>query len=351
MVATAALILGLATAASAAHLNLLPSWLTRIVGPGTVAPAREGARMPRLKARSGSPASSEKAPPPSPDQGVPPVEQMTAETSMAAGTADPMTAPSSPTKAREPSPTRKVAFVDRNERPSRSTSPRPSTVAMPSLVAPKPEITNPSPRAMVTNGPSQGAPSPWPAPTTAVPMPSPGSSVASISPNPAPERISPTAPQGQNKQGAAKYLTEAIRLSRVERSPATALRLLDSHDGELAKGGLGHEALILRVEALLALDRRAEVLRLLDGAFLTDVAASRALLVTRGELRAAAKRCSEGIGDFDLVLARSRQVDRRALTGRALCRKQLGDIAGARVDVQRLRQEFPSQPLPGELEK
>lgn len=91
------------------------------------------------------------------------------------------------------------------------------------------------------------------------------------------------------------------------------------------------------------------MLRLLDGTSLTDVAAARALLVTRGELRAAARRCAEGIGDFDLVLARARQTDRQALVGRARCRQQLGDVAGMRADIERLRREFPGQALPADL--
>ena len=204
----------------------------------------------------------------------------------------------------------------------------------------------------MTNGPAEFAPSLWPSPPVATaPSPSPVPSVANVVPVPAPDPTIPaaTSPKAQGRQGAGKYLTEAIHALRAERAPASALRLLDSHDGELSKGGFGHEALILRVESLLALGRHAEVLRLLDGTPLTDVTASRALLVTRGELRAAANRCAQGIGDFDLVLARSRQTDRQALIGRALCRKQLGDAAGMRADIERLRQEFPSQALPGEL--
>jgi hypothetical protein len=157
--------------------------------------------------------------------------------------------------------------------------------------------------------------------------------------------------QAPAQPGVARHLTEAIRLLRAEHSPRAALQLLADHDGELTKAGFEHEAMLLRVEALLALGRRGEVLRLLDGASLTDVAASRTLLVTRGQLRAAANRCSEGLGDFDLVLARSKQVDRQALIGRALCRKQLGDFAGMRADVQRMHDEFPNDVLPDELEK
>jgi hypothetical protein len=152
-----------------------------------------------------------------------------------------------------------------------------------------------------------------------------------------------------SRHGAGTYLAETTRLLRTEHAPAAALRTLDQHRAELAQAGFDHEALILRVEALLALNRRAEVLRFLDGAALADVAASRALLVTRGQLRAAAHRCADAMGDFELVLARSRQVDRQALEGRAICRKNLGDLDGSRADGQRLRNLFPNQPLPAEL--
>jgi hypothetical protein len=40
-----------------------------------------------------------------------------------------------------------------------------------------------------------------------------------------------------------------------------------------------------------------------------------------------------------------------AIGGRALCRKQLGDAAGARADIQRLRQELPTEALPSDLEQ
>jgi hypothetical protein len=138
---------------------------------------------------------------------------------------------------------------------------------------------------------------------------------------------------------------------RVERDAKTGLALLDRYKAELAQNALGHEALILRVEALLDLGRDSEVLRLLDGTALSEVAASHWLLVTRGRLRAAANRCADGVGDFDLVLAESQKPERQALFGRAICRKQLGDPAGARADLERYRREFPTDPRLGELER
>jgi hypothetical protein len=207
---------------------------------------------------------------------------------------------------------------------------------------------------MATQEPSEFAPDPWPSPpVVATPAPSPLPPVANLAKTLTPESTAsaatPHQPQAQGKAG--HYLIAAIRSLRVEHAPTSALRLLDSHDGELMKEGFGHEALILRVEALIALGRRAEVLRLLDGTSLTSVAAWQSLLVRRGELRAAANRCAEGIDDFGLVLERSHQTDRLALIGRALCRKQLGDIAGMHADVERLHKEFPGQALPGELGK
>jgi hypothetical protein len=157
--------------------------------------------------------------------------------------------------------------------------------------------------------------------------------------------------EGGGTQGTAKFLSEAIHALRVEHSPGTALFSLDRHATQLGKSAFAHEALLLRVEAMLALHREGEVLQILDGAALTDVAASRSLLVTRGELRAKANRCGDGLGDFDLVLAKSKQPDRQALFGRALCRKKLGDTVGAWADVERYRREFSTDPRLRDLEQ
>jgi hypothetical protein len=125
-------------------------------------------------------------------------------------------------------------------------------------------------------------------------------------------------------EGAAKHLAAAIRQLRVEQAPKAALATLDRHIAELSRNGLGHEVLLVRVEALLLLHRDKDVLRLLDGTSLTDVAAQRSLLLTRGELRAAAGRCGEALGDFEVVLAKSNPPDQRALQGRAACQGQHG---------------------------
>jgi hypothetical protein len=143
----------------------------------------------------------------------------------------------------------------------------------------------------------------------------------------------------------ASLLKEIVRALRVEHAPRRALALLDQHGGKLAGQAFAEESLLLRVEAMLALGERAAVLRLLDRTSLADLSVSSTLLITRGELRAAANRCAEGIGDFDLVLAESRRPPKPALLGRARCKQELGDLAGARADFDRYRREFPGDPL------
>jgi hypothetical protein len=145
---------------------------------------------------------------------------------------------------------------------------------------------------------------------------------------------------------AATYLKEIVRALRIDHSPSQALALLDQHASELAGNAFAEESLLLRVEAMLAMGQRSAVLRLLDGTPLTDVAASRGLLLTRGELRAAANRCADSIGDFNLVLTEARRPPKQALLGRAMCKQKLGDAAGANADFDRYRHEFPGDPLP-----
>lgn len=361
ILATAALVLGAATMASAAHLDLLPVWLNPMVKPAPPAPPREGGRQRRAKARAAAPVSPAPTLPParSPEAtpGVPaspgPEPPRITGASLPAPTL-PSPAPAQTQRSR--SAARKTAVVAREQPPARAVPAVARATVLPAPSAPAPSVAAPTALA-ADEAPVvalAAAPPPSPeAPETPepprLPTPPPRPSLPNSSPAPALERPGPTTASPQARDGVASTLTQVIRSLRVEHAPRTALRLLDRHDRELAEGGFAHEALLLRVEALLALGHRAELLRLLDGASLTDVAASRTLLVTRGELRAAANRCAEGIGDFDLVLARSRQADRQALIGRARCRKHLGDVAGMRADLERLRKEFPDQALPAEL--
>jgi hypothetical protein len=311
---TAALLLCGATVASAAHLNVLPSWFTRLVKPrpAETAPGKRASLGPSR--RTPAPASAIPTP---------------------------------------------AGLVNGGNSVANDTAIRPSREVVRKWIGAAPAQSSASPRVSARTAGLDSPRSPSLEPATAVALPSGatlagGTQMARIEKSTQPTVASPakvasdkeanSAQETSSAQGTAKYLSEAIHALRVERSPGTALFLLDRHATQLSKSAFAHEALLLRVEAMLALGRKDEVLRLLDGAALTDVAASRSLLVTRGELRAAANRCADGLGDFDLVLARSKQADRQALFGRAMCRNKLGDSAGAQADVERYRREFPTDP-------
>ena len=333
---TATLLLGGATVASAAHLNVLPGWLLRIAKPkpaeaitpkrASLGPSRKG-REEVVAVTSDpqeatslpeepfhEPSSANEAPLPPrpaaklvearrgmrPTSGERPAEHATRRSPLLEPAKMGELPSAAPTQARVAILDRRVAILDRQDRQDR------------------PALHDPAgPGAAVT--------------------------AKATGTNPAQDSSS--------VQEAARFLTETVRALRIERRPGTALSLLDRHGDLLAKSPFVHEALLLRVEAMLALGRKGEVLRLLDGAVLTDVAASRSLLITRGELRATANRCAESIGDFDEVLAAAKQADRQALFGRAMCRKKVGDSAGARADVERYRREFPSDTRLGDLER
>jgi hypothetical protein len=146
-------------------------------------------------------------------------------------------------------------------------------------------------------------------------------------------------------------LAQALHSLRAKHAPSAALALLDLHAAELRESAFVHEAMLLRVEALLSLKRSGEALDLLEGKALANVAASRTLLLTRAELRAAAGRCADGLTDFNLLLARAQQPDEPALYGRAVCRSRTGDKPGAQADFELYQRQFPSGAHIREVEK
>lgn len=365
--ATAVLLFGGVAAASAAHIDILPRWLIEIVRPGMVAPAPRvpAPRSPRLKSSSPAPAPA-RSPSPAPAPAV------AAEQVPAVAVAPPVQPVPVPVPVlAQPSP------GERAREPMRKKTFAPAEAKALEL---KPSQPAPMARGPVTAVPTQapavsGQPAPAPvpavsgrpAPTQVSAVPGQWASTPAVSGQPAPAQPSalvqaPTAvwpvepiarpqatqlawvdqkttsrraepartipetrstlPAPANQGGGPmKYLSSAVHALRVEHSPAAALALLDRHAGDLEKSSVSHEALLLRVEAMLKLNRQTEVLQLLDTAPLAGVAASRTLLLTRGELRASAGRCAEAVSDFDLVLAQTQGNNKRALAGRAKCRK------------------------------
>jgi len=339
LTATAALLFCGAAAASAAHMKILPVWLSGIEGPRplsapTTRPSRPARPKSRVPALADIPAAN-------PNDGLP----VAAEPSL-------VEPPAVETESVAPLGKDKVFDFAQPRVTTHKAAPRP--LAMNTLLAQPTIPVVPSPPPPSETPPAAALPaeplnaavrqSAWagiPAEdkhTVPVPIAPAGQSISS----PSSPSSSSSPPSGWAER-PARYLTEAIRALRVEQSPDAALALLDRHAQALNESDFRHEALLLRVEALLKLHRHADALQLLDGTPLVGVAASRTLLLTRGELRAAAGHCVDGLADFDRVLAQTQGHDRRALLGLAKCRKQMGDEAGSRAEMERYRRELSNR--------
>jgi Flp pilus assembly protein TadD len=138
-------------------------------------------------------------------------------------------------------------------------------------------------------------------------------------------------------------LSEALRLLRVEHDARAALARLEEHDRRFPGGALARESALARVEALLALGRRADALAVIDPLALAGGQGDRAVALARGELRAAAGRCDAAAADFTRVLELEVADDlaARAFYGRGACRLDSGDVGGARLDFETYAQRFP----------
>lgn len=343
LVVAFAFVLGIASAASAARLDVVRTWLNRAPDARTVAPVQSS----RAGARPGAQPHGETTLPP---------RELAREAPTPAPASTPATTPStSPVEgrrelARGPLQGSRPAGSPSTERVAerrwtvpQTPTPRPDRQATAPAAAEQPRAELPG--AIVER--HQASPTlagSWPAPPASPSPPAPPATgkLAWVDRATSGKVTSARRPgEADPPASPSRFLTEAIRILRSDRSPEAALAVLDLHGDELSQSAYAHEALLVRVEILLSLHRPGEVLRLLDATPLADVTASHSLLVTRGKLRAGANRCGEGVGDFDLVLAQSQVPDKQALYGRALCRKKLGDATGARADLERYRRVFP----------
>ena len=151
-------------------------------------------------------------------------------------------------------------------------------------------------------------------------------------------------------------LGQAVRMLRDGHDARTALALLSEHAERFPKGALSAEETMLRIEALLALGQRDEALAVLDRVPLASLPNRDEQLVARGELRAAKGRWREAKQDFDNTLrerglpagsAKARNLQERALWGRASARSRLGDEEGARADLDLYLRHFPGGQFAG----
>jgi len=381
-----AFLLGIVTAASAAHLDLLPRWITPRVqdrpklvlhrttpGPAK-APRFARNDQPSLPATAATPAASPPSADPIPEPAPVPVPAPIESGQVAADRGVEATRQEAKPLAKRRlggGPRKPPSVAMRDPEPGTPSVPTGHPLPLPAWPAgssalPPAEIAAP-PLSAERRPPEQQGASPSAPPHQTVPVSSQlgtdmeeQGGLPTLPATARPERGSnavhatarenlPATVRAERSSAAphaSMYLKEIVRALRIDHSPSQALALLDRNASELAGSAFAEESLLLRVEAMLALGQRSAVLRLLDGTSLTDVAASRGLLITRAELRAATNRCAEAIGDFDLVLAEARRPPKQALLGRALCKQKLGDTAGANADFDRYRREFPDDPLP-----
>jgi hypothetical protein len=131
---------------------------------------------------------------------------------------------------------------------------------------------------------------------------------------------------------------------RVGRDPPGALVLLDSYAASFPHGHYAAEVSVARVDALLASGRRAGALAVLHTLDLATLPRRVELMVTRGELAAAADDWVSARADFDAALSERLPagLEERALFGRASCARAVGDLQGARRDLDRLLATFPA---------
>lgn len=145
----------------------------------------------------------------------------------------------------------------------------------------------------------------------------------------------------------ARLLRVAVVKLRKEHQPEDALSALDRYTQSYPHGELSAEAQGLRVEALLALDRWAQALELLDGLApqaLAQLPRSLEVSLLRAELKArSGGQEAAAIDAFDAVLAQTErpQLVERALFGRAVCQQRLGRREASRVDLQKYLELFP----------
>jgi len=169
-----------------------------------------------------------------------------------------------------------------------------------------------------------------------------------------PPRRNPVAVPSERAVGAGaemRLLRSALTAANRDANPAAALALLDQYDALYPHGALRAEAMLARARSLRRLGRDNELLQLLNEADLSAMPRAAELRVLRGELLMTRAKFAEAANDFEATLRMggADPIVERALFGRAFCRSRLGDSEGARVDLQRYLDRFPTSPRAAEV--
>jgi len=237
----------------------------------------------------------------------------------------------------------------------------------PPSAAPSPQPATASPRRVATAGGSTrrevatavsqlplvapaGSP-PSPSPLTA-PQPSrpPVAGRGRGAPRPLRAANEPaSAPPAAQLAEESQFVSRALVRLRQAHDSDGALAELDRYAQRFPSGILEHEALSVRVDALLVAGRAAEARAILARLTLASTARDREMRLIRAEL-ATDKDCAAALDDYRIVWDAHPDGTwgERALWGQAVCAARLGDEPRARIVLRRYLAQFPGGPHAGE---
>jgi len=153
------------------------------------------------------------------------------------------------------------------------------------------------------------------------------------------------APRDSQLAEESGFVGRALVRLRQARDSDGALAELERYAQRFPSGILEHEALAVRVDALLLAGRAAEAQAILSRLTLGSTARDRELRLIRAEL-ATGSDCTAALNDYQAVWKAqpAGTWGERALWGQAVCAARLGNEAGARGHLTRYLARFPDGP-------
>jgi tetratricopeptide (TPR) repeat protein len=145
-----------------------------------------------------------------------------------------------------------------------------------------------------------------------------------------------------------EQLARALHQLRVERKPVAALETLGNYKHRFPAGLLSREALLVELDANVALGRSSRALELIDDALASGGGQPRAaeLELLHAAILVNLDRCEEARSSLDRRIeagSGSARLDARALYLRALCAAKAGDSTESRRDLEEYLRRFPGQ--------